>query len=147
MRLRHDDPRSNSLSNVPEPAIAAALDQSWIWRNIFVAETDTEAERIGIPAFTAMTEHRAATRNRIQREQGISIAHAAPAAHSDPRLGLICGSPETVARHMEAVEATGVGGVILTFRLGPLSWADTASSLRLFMNKVVPRIQTLRTAA
>ena len=110
-----------------------------MWRNAVVAATDAEAARIGIPAFHAMTEHRAALRTRIQREQGLSIAHAAPAAHSDPRLGLICGAPETVARQMEAVEATGVGGVILTFRLGPLSWKETAASLRLFMEEVVPR--------
>ena len=134
-------------NNVPAATVAAALDQSWIWRNVFVAGTDAEAERIGIPAFRAMTEHRAAMRQRVQREQGISIAHAAPAAHSDPRLGLICGAPETVARQMAAVEATGVGGVILTFRLGPLSWADTASSLRLFMNEVAPRIRQVRAAA
>jgi alkanesulfonate monooxygenase SsuD/methylene tetrahydromethanopterin reductase-like flavin-dependent oxidoreductase (luciferase family) len=134
-------------NHVPESAIEAALDQSWIWRNVFIADTDAEAERIGIPAFAAMTEYRAATRNRIQREQGISIAHAAPASHSDPRLGLICGSPATVARQMEAVAATGVGGVILTFRLGPLSYADTARSLRLFAEEVVPRVGTVKIAA
>ena len=94
-----------------------------------------------------MTEHRAAMRNRVQRERGISIAHAAPAAHSDPRLGLICGSPDTVARHMEAVAGTGVGGVILTFRMGPLPFADTARSLRLFATEVAPRLQQERAAA
>ena len=134
-------------NNVPEATIAAALDQSWAWRNIFVADTDEEAERIGIPAFLAMTEHRAALRLRIQREQGVTIAHAAPAAHSDPKLGLICGSPATVARQMEAVAATGIGGVILTFRMGPLSFADTKRSLRLFAEEVVPQVQPHRAAA
>lgn len=140
--------RAAALQNhVPDAQIARALDESWVWRNIFVADTDAEAERIGVPAFLAMTEHRAAMRRRIQQEQGISIAHAVPAAHLDPKLGLICGSPETVARQMEAVAATGVGGVILTFRLGPLSYADTAKSLRLFAEQVVPRVRGVRAAA
>ncbi len=130
-----------------EPAIAAALNESSVWRNVFVADTDAEAERIGVLAFLATTYHRAATRERIQREQGISIAHAAPVAHLDPRLGLICGAPDTVARQMEAVAATGVGGAILTFRLGPLSSTDTTRSLRLFMQEMVPRVQPVRVAA
>ena len=134
-------------NHIAEPAIDAALDQSWAWRNVFVADTDAEAERIGVPAFLAMTEHRAALRLRIQREQGISIAHAAPAAHSDPKLGLIYGTPATVARQMEAVAATGIGGVILTFRMGPLSFADTKRSLRLFAEAVAPQVQAHRAAA
>jgi len=40
---------------------------------VFVAETDAEAERIGVPAFQAMVESRAAMRNRIYRETGMRI--------------------------------------------------------------------------
>ena len=134
-------------NGIAEAQIAGALDQSWVWRNIFVAETDEAAERVGVPAFLAMTEHRAAMRLQVQREQGVSIAHAAPAAHSDPKQGLICGSPATVAREMEALAATGIGGMIGTFRLGPLSWADTQRSLQLFAQQVVPLVQPRRAAA
>ncbi len=31
--------------------IASRVGQCWVWRNIFVAETDAEAERIAVPAF------------------------------------------------------------------------------------------------
>lgn len=134
-------------AGVAEPAIEAALDQSWVWRNVYVAETDAEAERTGPAAFRAMTEHRAAMRQRIQQEQGITIAHAAPAAHSDPALGLICGSPDTVAEKIAAVAATGVGGVILTFRLGPLPQAETLRSLELFAGQAAPQVGRLRAAA
>ena len=124
-------------------AIAAALEASWVWRNVFVAETDAEAERIGMAAFTAMAEHRSALRNRVAAEQGVTMAshgghHAAPAA--DPRKLLICGSPATVAGEMAALQAMGVGGVICAFRLGPLSYADTARSLTLFAEQVAPRL-------
>ena len=48
-----------------EEAVAANLAASWVWRNIFVAATDAEAERIGVPAFDRMTRDRAEMRNRI----------------------------------------------------------------------------------
>ena len=44
--------------------VARTLDQCWVWRNVFVAETDAEAARIAVPAFTAMQEQRAAMRAR-----------------------------------------------------------------------------------
>ena len=54
-------------------SIARNLDDCWVWRNVFVADTDVEAERIGIPAFQAMVEARAELRNRIYRETGMRI--------------------------------------------------------------------------
>ena len=48
-----------------EPNVAAKTDECWVWRNVFVAETDAEAERIAVPAFIEMHEH--------LREHGVSI--------------------------------------------------------------------------
>ena len=123
-----------------EGAVRTALDASWVWRNVFVADTDAEAERIGVPAFTAMQEHRGAMRQRVQQEKGISISHdtAAPAARVDPRHALLYGSPDTVAEQLSAVADTGIGGVILSFRMGPLSHEHTMGSLTRFMEQVVP---------
>jgi alkanesulfonate monooxygenase SsuD/methylene tetrahydromethanopterin reductase-like flavin-dependent oxidoreductase (luciferase family) len=53
-----------------EAQVARLVDDCWVWRNVFVAETDAEAERVGVPAFQAMIESRAALRNRIYRETG-----------------------------------------------------------------------------
>jgi len=128
-------------AGITEPAATHALEQSWVWRNICVAETDSEAARIGLPAFAAMQEHRAAMRERILREQGATMIDptAKPPARIDPTHALIYGSPATVAERIAELEATGVGGAILAFRLGPMSFEHTAQSLSLFMNEVVPR--------
>jgi alkanesulfonate monooxygenase SsuD/methylene tetrahydromethanopterin reductase-like flavin-dependent oxidoreductase (luciferase family) len=117
------------------------VDECWIWRNIVVAETDAEAERIAVPAFLAMNELRAAMRDRVIREQGVSIAP--PDATSSPARtslehGLVRGSPETVAAKLRPVVETGVGGMIIQFRLGTMSLAETEQSLRLFKERVVP---------
>ena len=135
-------------AGVSDQAQAAALDGSWVWRNVFVADTDAEAERVGLPAFTAMQEHRAAMRERILREQGVTLvaANAKPPARVDPRHALLYGSPATVAEQVAELEATGVGGVILAFRLGPMSWEQTANSLTLFMQQVAPQLRLPKAA-
>jgi alkanesulfonate monooxygenase SsuD/methylene tetrahydromethanopterin reductase-like flavin-dependent oxidoreductase (luciferase family) len=122
-----------------ETAVSKNLQDSWIWRNVFVGETDAEAERIGIPAFEAMQEHRAAMRKRIFAEQGAmmpSHGPSTPAARTVADHALICGSPATVAEKLAQIEAIGVGGVIMAFRLGPMPHEVAANSLTLFMQRV-----------
>jgi alkanesulfonate monooxygenase SsuD/methylene tetrahydromethanopterin reductase-like flavin-dependent oxidoreductase (luciferase family) len=126
-----------------EAAVARNVDECWVWRNVFVAETDAEAERIAVPAFQAMHEQRTAMRKRVYEEQGVSIVPmpapgAAPAARLVIEHSLIYGSPATVAEALAKVDAIGVGGVIMQFRLGPMNYDDVAQSLTLFMRKVAP---------
>jgi alkanesulfonate monooxygenase SsuD/methylene tetrahydromethanopterin reductase-like flavin-dependent oxidoreductase (luciferase family) len=128
-----------------EAAIERNVEQCWVWRNVFVAETDAEAERIAVPAFEAMHTFRAAMRKRVYQEQGVSILPmpapgAAPPAHTVVEHSLIYGSPATVAEKLAQVAAIGIGGIIMQFRLGPMSYDDTARSLRLFAEKVRPQL-------
>lgn len=128
--------------------VARCLDESWVWRNVVVAPTDAEAQRIGVPAFEAMQEHRKRLREQIHAEQGIIMRREdAPPARTQSDLALIAGSPETVAAKMAEIEATGVGGVICAFRLGPMSAEATAGSIRLFMEQVAPRFRERMDAA
>jgi len=128
-----------------EAEVAANADACWAWRNVFVAETDAEAERIAVPAFHAMHEHRVAMRLRVYEEQGVSIVPmpapgAAPPARMVLEHSLVCGSPATVAEKLSAVGKTGIGGLIMQFRLGPMSYEDTAQSLTMFREKVMPHL-------
>ena len=128
-----------------EPNVAAKTDECWVWRNVFVAETDAEAERIAVPAFIEMHEHRVAMRKHIYAEQGASIlpmppAGAAQPAHASVEHALVYGSPATVAEKLAPLKATGVGGLIMQFRLGPMNYEQTAASLTLFNDKVIPAL-------
>jgi alkanesulfonate monooxygenase SsuD/methylene tetrahydromethanopterin reductase-like flavin-dependent oxidoreductase (luciferase family) len=127
-----------------DEAIHNALDQSWVWRNVFVAKTDAEAERIGIPTFETMTKYRAEMRNRIFAETGMRIAvppRELPGGRTGRGDGLIYGSAATVAEDFAAIDKLGVGGVINTFRLGPMPHEIAAESLTLFMREVAPQIR------
>ena len=127
-----------------ENAVSRNLKECWVWRNVFVAETEAEATRIGIPAFEAMVASRAALRNRIYRETGMRIevpASDLPSARASVEHGFIHGTPARVAEAIAEIASLGIGGVIATFRLGPLPHEAAASSLTLFMEQVAPRFR------
>jgi len=127
-----------------DAAIAALVDQCWVWRNVFVGATDAEAERIGVPAFVAMVEQRAALRERVYREQGVRIRDepaGGPPARAQVEHALVHGAPATVAAKFREIDAIGVGGVIISFRLGPMAYEDAAASLDRFMRDVAPQFR------
>src|ERR1700730_14612051 len=98
-----------------EEAIARNLEECWVWRNIFAAETDAESERVGVPAFQSMVEARAALRNRIYRETGLRIEVPVadlPSARASTEHGFIHGSPARVAEATGETAALGIGGGI-----------------------------------
>lgn len=142
MSMYRDTLRATGLD---EETIAAKADECWVWRNVYVAETDTEAERIAVPAFIAMHDHRVAMRNQIYAEQKASILPmpppgAGPPAHASVEHALVYGSPATVVEKLAPLKATGVGGLIIQFRLGPMRHEQTVASLRLFADKVIPAL-------
>ena len=126
--------------------VSRLVEDCWVWRNVFVAETDTEAERVAVPLFQEMQKQRAAMRERVFQEQGVRLqSHApgptAPAARTVVEHALIHGSPVSVAKKLAAIDAIGVGGLIMSFRLGPMPHDLATSSLRLFAEKVMPALQ------
>ena len=128
-----------------DEAVAARVGECWVWRNVCVADTDAEAERIAVPAFHAMQEMRAAMRYKVYGEQGVSIVPMpAPATALPARTvvehALVYGSPATVTEKLADLGKTGVGGLIMQFRLGPMSFEDTARSLTLFRENVAPAL-------
>jgi alkanesulfonate monooxygenase SsuD/methylene tetrahydromethanopterin reductase-like flavin-dependent oxidoreductase (luciferase family) len=127
-----------------EAAIAANLDRSWAWRNIYVAETDAAAERVGLPALLEMNRRRAEMRERIFADTGerIEVPQAdLPEARATPSHGLLRGSPATVTEALAGIAALGIGGVLASFRLGPMSHEVAAESLTLFMREVAPQLR------
>ncbi len=131
-----------------EALIRQNVDDTWVWRNIFVAETDAEAEKIGTAHFVEQFEKRADMRERVLKEQGVIMKRDDPmVARNQPEHGLICGSPATVAEKFAAIDDIGVGGVLMTFRMGFMPDQAARSSLTLFMEQVAPEFQKTNAAA
>jgi alkanesulfonate monooxygenase SsuD/methylene tetrahydromethanopterin reductase-like flavin-dependent oxidoreductase (luciferase family) len=131
-----------------DQAIMSAMDRSWIWRNIYVAETDTEAERLASRVHEASRSHIDRTRRRLNTVEEMSSVRTGLA---DPRFrvenSMIFGSPDTVAARISRLSRIGIGGLILQFRVGPMSWEANERSLRLFSEQVMPRFRQERSGA
>jgi alkanesulfonate monooxygenase SsuD/methylene tetrahydromethanopterin reductase-like flavin-dependent oxidoreductase (luciferase family) len=134
-------------SGFDEATVTGNVEDSWVWRNIFVAETDAEAERLALPAFKRQMEFRAAMRDKVYKEQGLLLKkeESAP-ARNVAQHAVLCGSPDTVSDAIAEIDKIGVGGLILVFRIGPMPYEVAAHSIRLFMQKVAPQFQRKRPA-
>jgi len=122
-----------------DAAVARNVDNTWVWRNIFVAETDAEAERLALPAWETQQEFRQAMRKKVYEEQGLLLKQeAGPAARNQMQHSILCGSPATVTEAIAEIDRIGVGGLILVFRIGPMASEVAENSIRLFMQKVAP---------
>jgi alkanesulfonate monooxygenase SsuD/methylene tetrahydromethanopterin reductase-like flavin-dependent oxidoreductase (luciferase family) len=120
-----------------EDAIARNVGKIWVWRSIYVDDTDAKAEAIGWPAFKATIEHRKVMRNRIKEEQGVMLSpHLAPGLH-----GFLCGSPATVAAELKELADIGIGGALMQFRLGAMPYEVAAASIERFMRTVAPEFR------
>ena len=129
-------------SGYDEATVARNVDNTWVWRNIFVGETDAEAERIAMPAWKTQQEFREVMRKKVYAEQGLMLKHEpATPARNQQQHSMLCGSPDTVAEAIAEIDRIGVGGLILVFRLGPMPYEVAAHSISLFMQKVAPRFQ------
>lgn len=130
-------------SNYEEQQIEDNLKDSWVWRNIVIADTDQEAEDLGVENFVNMrkflTENR--TKYNTKEEINSQAAVTTKRALDSVEHGLIVGSPDTVSEKLQAINDTGIGGLIIHFRLGAMSWESTQHSLELFAEKVMPNFQ------
>jgi hypothetical protein len=64
-----------------------------------------------------------------------------PSARASVEHGFIHGSPARVAEAIAEIDALGIGGVIASFRLGPMPHEVAMNSLKLFMDPVAPEFR------
>ena len=126
-------------SGYDEQTVARCVSDTWIWRNVFVADTDAEAERLALPAWETQQEFRQAMRKKVYEEQGLLLKQeSGPAARNQVQHSIIRGSPATVAEEIAKIDKIGIGGLLMVFRMGPMPSDVAENSMRLFMKKVAP---------
>lgn len=125
-----------------EEYIARNVAKIWVWRSIYVAESDAQAETVGKAFADKMHTFRRAMRNKVKEERGVILSPNAVFGHA----GFICGSPATVAENLAELAEIGIAGPLMQFRLGPMSYEETAQSIDLFMRKVAPQFARTKAA-
>ena len=126
-----------------DEVVANNVADSWVWRNIFVAETDAEAEKVCIPYFKEMRGYLQTNRDRMNTtdELKAQASGSVGAARNSLEHGVVFGSPDTVSERIQQAYESGVGGVIIHFRLGAMPYDVSANSMKLFAEKVAPNFK------
>jgi alkanesulfonate monooxygenase SsuD/methylene tetrahydromethanopterin reductase-like flavin-dependent oxidoreductase (luciferase family) len=111
-----------------------AISQCWVARTVVLAPTDKEAEEVGMPYFHQMQTYRAA--------QSTAFEAMVAKANASGKLPVLCGSPDSMIDDFTSLAKTGIGGVMVRFRTGPMPAAFSSRALKLFMREVAPAIRT-----
>ncbi len=136
-----------SESGFSDEAVQKNLDQIWVWREMHIADTNEEAWDEYLPAHYAAYEHLEGVRKEWNPE-GMEINIQRPPMKKegynntpDPDAGeLLIGGSERVADQIAMMRDMGVQNLMLTNR-GLVSSKNTAKSLRLLSEKIMPRFQ------
>lgn len=113
--------------------IDQAISECWVARTVVLAPTDAEAHDIGLPYFKMMQTYRAA--------QSSAFEERTAKADAKPNLAVLCGSPDSMMDDFTSLAKTGIGGVIVRFRTGPMPAEFSARALKLFMKDIAPQIR------
>src|ERR1051325_2107160 len=92
-------------SGFDDATVQRNVDDTWVWRNIFVGETCAEAERLALKNWETQQAFRMAMRKRVYEEQGLLLKEeAGPAARNQQQHSLLCGSPDTVSEEIAKID-------------------------------------------
>ena len=103
---------------------------------------------MGTPYFQEMRSYLQSNRDRMNTaaELEAQASKIVGSARNSLEHGIIFGSPETVCERLQKVNDTGVGGLIIHFRLGAMPYEVAAHSLKLFAEQVAPHFRNPVTA-
>lgn len=131
--------------------IDARLRWSLVQKQVYVADTDEQAEREIRERLTLMAENQRRSFNLVSGLRDAkhlkSVVGVSP-QNPDEFLerAMIIGSPETVAEQLSRYDAIGVRHMSLLFNFGFMTPEVSDRSLSLFIDEVLPRISASTTA-
>jgi alkanesulfonate monooxygenase SsuD/methylene tetrahydromethanopterin reductase-like flavin-dependent oxidoreductase (luciferase family) len=125
--------RAAREAGISADKIDDAISQCWVARTVVLAPTDKEALEVGLPYFQQMQTYRAA--------QSTAFEAMVAKANAQPGLPVLCGSPDSMMEDFTSLAKTGVGGVFVRFRTGPMPAAFSSRALKLFMKEIAPQIR------
>jgi len=133
----------------PEPARARLLADVAVWRHIYVAESQAQAEDELATALVATRRHMHHAREAYNPAD-FQVDPAALNPFTDPAVsedegvrwsletGALCGTAARVTEQLREVAAAGVGHVLCQMSFGYLTHAQISASMRRFGDSVMP---------
>ena len=126
------------------PSIEGVLDQSWVWADGYIAETDEQALNEFVPAFERVSTFLVNARKRWNPagepvpEGGLPLPRSAYGNVPDPSANeLLVGSPQRVAQQIALLKEAGTRNLMISHR-GAMPREKSIASLRFFSERVMP---------
>jgi alkanesulfonate monooxygenase SsuD/methylene tetrahydromethanopterin reductase-like flavin-dependent oxidoreductase (luciferase family) len=127
-RHRNDPDRHNA--HVAAPFLAKT-------QHMVIADTDAEAEKIGLLAFETWKGHI----HHLTRKIGRPDVHKIEPYDEDSTQRLVTGTPRTVLEKLrEVVRVTGMNYLLCIFSFGDIAPQHALRSLELFSREVMPKL-------
>ncbi len=134
-------------SGFNEEQVEEALNQTWVWREAHVAETDERAFDEFLPAFAKASKYMAEVREKWNPPDQDVARQVPPLPRSaygpapDPSASeALVGSPKRVAAQISQLKEAGARNLMLTNR-GLMSADQTFRSMRLLSEEIAPQFR------
>jgi len=126
---RNDPGRHNA--HVAAPFLART-------QHLVIADTDAEAEKLGLKAYDTWAGHI----HHLTRKIGRPDVHKTTPYDEDSAQRLIAGSPRSVLQKLqEMLRATGANYLLCIFSFGGLAAEDAMRSIELFSSEILPKLR------
>jgi len=127
-RHRQDPGRHNA--HVAAPFLAKT-------QHLVIADTEAQAEKLGLQAFEAWKGHI----HHLTRKAGRPDVHKIEPFAADSPVRLIAGTPRTVLEQLrEAIRVTGMNYLLCVLSFGDIAPQQALRSLELFSGEVMPEL-------
>jgi alkanesulfonate monooxygenase SsuD/methylene tetrahydromethanopterin reductase-like flavin-dependent oxidoreductase (luciferase family) len=127
---KHRDDPGRHNAHVARPILART-------QHLVIADTDAEAEKLGLQAYNAWASHI----HHLTRKLGRPDVHKTTPYDADSSQPLIAGSPRTALEKLqEMLHATGANYLMCVLSFGDLPADAAMRSLELFAGEVKPRL-------
>ena len=127
--------------------VEGLLDQCWVWREAYLAESDDQALDEFIPAFVGATQHLIGIQGRWNPKdiamptQTVPLDRNGYGAEPDPESPQqLVGSPRRVADQIAGLRDAGVRNLMLTHR-SLMPRGKVVASLRMLSEQVAPKFR------
>ena len=127
---RHRDDPGRHNAHVAEPHLAKT-------QHIVIADTEAEAEKLGLEAYASWAGHI----HYLTRRAGRPDVHKTEPYAPDSAQPLLTGTPRVALEKLqELVRATGINYLLCIFSFGSLPPQAALRSLELFSREVMPKL-------
>jgi len=128
---KHRDDHGRHNAHVRAPKLGKS-------QHVFVADSDTEAKKIGDAAYQVWSEHLTHLTRKHGKPDLLNVSPQSPAAVTR----LVAGSPTTVTRELaQIVRESGINYLLLVFSFGDLAPEHAMRSMELFVGQVMPALR------